>query len=99
MPAHRLDMRFIKEVLRLKFAAGLSHRQIAAALRIGIGTVFNYLAAFERAGLAFPLPDDTDEAELARRLFPPAAAFEPPKFVPPDFADIHQQLKRKGVTR
>ena len=47
MPAQRLDMRLIKEVLRLKFAAQLSHRQIAAALRIGIGTVSNYLAAFE----------------------------------------------------
>jgi len=55
MPAHRLDMRLIKEVLRLKFAASLSHRQIAAALRIGIGTVSNYLAAFERAGLPYPL--------------------------------------------
>ena len=39
MPAHRPDMRLFKEVLRLKFTAGLSHRQIAAAL--GIGTVRN----------------------------------------------------------
>ncbi len=39
MPAHRPDMRLVKEVLRLKFAASLSHRQIAAALRIGIGSV------------------------------------------------------------
>ena len=100
MPAHRLDMRLIKEVLRLKFAAGLSHRQIAAALRLGIGTVCNYLAAFERAGLVYPLSVELDETELARRLFPPALpGIEPPKFVPPDFADIHQQLKRKGVTR
>ncbi len=52
MPAHRLNMRLVKEVLRLKFAASLSHRQIAAALHIGIGTVSNYLAASEAHRLA-----------------------------------------------
>ena len=31
MPAHRSAMRKIKDVLRLKFEARLSHRQIAAA--------------------------------------------------------------------
>ena len=36
MPAHRLDMRLFKEVLRLKFTTGLSHRQIAAALGIQV---------------------------------------------------------------
>lgn len=99
MPAHRVHMRLVKEVLRLKFAAHLSHRQIAAALRIGIGTVSNYLAAFERAGLPYPLPDGLDEVELSRLLFPPTTNFEPPKFVLPDFADIHKQLRLKGVTR
>ena len=69
MPAHRLNMRLVKEVLRLKFAASLSHRQIAAALHIGIGTVSNYLAAFERSGLTFPLPPELDETELGRLLF------------------------------
>jgi hypothetical protein len=44
MPARRHSMRLVSEVLRLKHAAKLSHRQIAGALRIGIGTVTNYLA-------------------------------------------------------
>ncbi len=99
MPAHRLDMRLVKEVLRLKFIAQLSHRQIAAALRIGIGTVSNYLAAFERSGLAYPLPDEMDEAALGRHLFPPTVSFEPSPFLMPDFAAIHEQLRIKGVTR
>lgn len=99
MPAHRLDMRLIKEVLRLKFAASLSHRQIAAALRIGIGTVSNYLAAFERAGLPYPLPPELDETDLGRLLFPPASSASPPSFALPDFASIHEQLRIKGVTR
>ena len=99
MPAHRLVMRLVKEVLRLKFAAALSHRQIAAALRIGIGTVSNYLAAFERSGLSYPLPAGMDEEELGQLLFPPASSAAASPFVPPDFAAVHEQLRIKGVTR
>lgn len=99
MPAHRLDMRLIKEVLRLKFTAHLSHRQIAAALRIGVGSVSNYLAAFDRSGLSYPLPADLDQTELERLLFPPTVSDSPPSRVTPDFADIHSQLRLKGVTR
>ncbi len=91
-------MRLVSEVLRLKHAAKLSHRQIARALRIGIGTVTNYLVAAERAGLSWPLPAELDEAALATKLWPPAPAGEA-KFVTPDFVYIHDQLKLKGVTR
>src|ERR1700736_3462308 len=62
------------EVLRLKHATRLSHRQIDRALRIGIGTVTNYLAAAERAGLSWPLPAELDEAPLDTKLWPPAPA-------------------------
>jgi transposase len=92
-------MRIVKEVLRLKFKAHLSHRQIAAALRIGTGSVSNYLAAFERSGLTYPLPSDLDEAQFERLLFPPADAVAPAQFVPPDFAQVHAELRLKGVTR
>ncbi|MGH9929081.1 MAG: IS21 family transposase [Pyrinomonadaceae bacterium] len=98
MPARRHSMRLVSEVLRLKHAAKLSHRQIARALRIGIGTVTDYLAAAERAGLSWPLPAELDETALAAKLWPPAPASEA-KFVTPDFAYIHEQLKQKGVTR
>ncbi|WP_144079850.1 helix-turn-helix domain-containing protein, partial [Haliea salexigens] len=43
MPAKRLSMRKIKEVLRLKWAQGLSNRQIATACGIGRPTVSEYL--------------------------------------------------------
>ncbi|MBA3357490.1 MAG: IS21 family transposase [Pyrinomonadaceae bacterium] len=98
MPARRHSMRLVSEVLRLKHAAKLSHRQIARVLQIGIGTVTNYLAAAERAGLSWPLPAELDEAALATKLWPPATAGEA-KFVTPDFVYIHEQLKQKGVTR
>lgn len=39
MPNKRLAMRHIKDILRLKLEAKLSHRQIARSLGIGVGTV------------------------------------------------------------
>jgi hypothetical protein len=38
MPTERLSMRKTREVLRLKFACGLSKRRIAAAAGIGVTT-------------------------------------------------------------
>lgn len=102
MPVQRLSMRQIKEVLRLKFAAQLSQRQIARSLKISTGVVAKYLAAADRAGLtSWPLPEEMDETALARALWPQSA---PPTSATQrqatlDFADIHLQLKHKGVTR
>ena len=62
MPAKRLSMRKIKEVLRLKWVSGLSNRQIAASCGIGRPTVSEYLRRAELAGLRWPLSDDLDEA-------------------------------------
>jgi DNA-binding CsgD family transcriptional regulator len=42
MPNKRLIMRHIKEMLRLKLEAKLSHRQIARSLEIAVGTVSAY---------------------------------------------------------
>ena len=39
MPARRLLMRKIREVLRLKHERGLPHRAIAQACAMGVGTV------------------------------------------------------------
>lgn len=51
-------MRKIREVLRLKFDAGLSGRKIAASLRINSGSAGN-LHRFTASGLNWPtaLPD------------------------------------------
>jgi hypothetical protein len=43
MPAEGLPMRQVREVLRLKHAAGVNKRHIAGALRISRSTVAEYL--------------------------------------------------------
>lgn len=75
MPAERLPMRKIKEILRLKLGGGLSARQIARSLKIARSTVAEYLRRAEEAGLAWPLPEDLDETAIERLLFPPKTPF------------------------
>ncbi len=91
-------MRKIKEILRLKWANGLSHRKIAHHCGISRPTVTDYLRRAELAGLSWPLPDGWDDAKLERTLFP-----EPPKGTAlerglPDWTEVHQEMKKKNVT-
>ena len=74
MAATRLLMRRLRELLRLKYDAGLSHRAIAQACALGLGTVTSYLQRATAAGLAWPLPDDLDDAALEARVFVRPAA-------------------------
>lgn len=98
MPAERLSMRKLKEVLRLTYNSHLSQRQVASSLRLSKTTVRKYLALANSAGLSWPLPDTVDDHELARLLFPASASGAPQQLTQPDFPTIHQELKRKGVT-
>jgi transposase len=99
MSAPPISMRKLKDLLRLKYEAGLSQRQIARALRLSLGVVNKYLHAAHAAGLSWPLPEDLSEAQLRRRLFPPGASTPQSHFASLDFAAIHQELKRKGMTK
>lgn len=96
-------MRHLKELFRLKYAAGLSHRQIARSLNLSTGVVSKYVRLASAVGLGYPLPADIDDARLHRLLTadPPPAENKraAPPLALPDFALVHQELKRKGVTR
>lgn len=98
MPRQRLSMRKIEEALRLKWGAGLSPRQIAKAVGVGRTTVSEYIARAEAAGISWPLPEGMDAAQLEQRLFksPGHAAKVAPAQA--DFAALHWELRRKGVT-
>ena len=97
MPADELAMRQIKDILRLRHDAGLSFREIARCLNISVGVVSKYLQLAAVAGITWPPPDDLDEDALAQKLQPPPPANL--SAIPlPNFAEIHQELRRKGVT-
>ena len=49
-------MRKAKEILRLKFEAGLGNHKIARASRVSASTVWDTVARFQMTGLPWPLP-------------------------------------------
>jgi hypothetical protein len=98
MPAQRLSMRQVREVLRLKWACGLSDRKIAQSLRVSRPTVAEYVRRAQAAGLSWPLPDALDDTVLERQLFATAAQTPVARRPIPDWAIVHRELKRKGVT-
>ena len=51
MPAESISMRKLKEILRLKYEAKLSHRQIGSSLSISPGTVSTYINRAKLMGI------------------------------------------------
>ena len=68
MPQQRMDIRMIKDILRLKYSAALSHEAIARSLGISKGVVAKYLGLAGAAGLDWATVAELDEAGLERRL-------------------------------
>jgi hypothetical protein len=100
MPAEKLSMKKIKEVLRLHYA-GLGYRVISNSTGIGLGSVSHYIKRAKACGLTWLLPADLNDEMLQECLFPK----EPVDPVNQeslkagvDYKKIHTELKRKGVT-
>ena len=85
-------MRKIREVLRLKYELGFTHRTIAKALRVAVGTVSEYLAKAKKGGLSWPLPEELSDGELEAGLFPPPGSSGARPGL--DYAHIHEELRR-----
>ncbi|MFX1265635.1 MAG: IS21 family transposase [Promethearchaeota archaeon] len=92
MPARRLSVRKVREILRLKYELGLDNRQISRSCSIPHSSVGNYLRRAKAAGLQWPLPADLSDTVLEAKLFP---AVPVSSDVPlPDFESLHEQLIR-----
>ena len=74
MPARRLLMRKIREVLRLKHERGLSQRAIAQACAIGVGTVTLYLKHLKRTAQQGLLAVTRPASTAPTRTWPPSTA-------------------------
>ncbi len=65
MPAVSISMRKLKEILRLKYGLGLSHRQIARSLVTSPSVVSRYTNRAAQLGIKqWPLPVEWDDAAL-----------------------------------
>lgn len=96
MPKQRISLRMIKDVIRLKWHAQLSHEQIAATLKVSKGVVAKYVGLASAAGLDWEAVRDWSEQQLSTALLPRAASSR--TFVEPDWGRVHRELDRKGVT-
>ena len=93
MPARRLLMRKIREVLRLRHRAGAvppGASALARASAVGVGTVNRYLRRAAEGGLDWPLPAELGDAALDAPSSPRAAPVY--ERVRPDCAYIHREL-------
>ena len=90
-------MHRIKDVLRLKLELHHSHQHIAASLGISKGVVAKYVKLADAAGLHWPQIQAMDETALHDRLMG-GAPQRASSFVAPDYARLHQELQRKGMT-
>lgn len=99
MPTMRVSMRKIRDVLRLTHELRLSVRQVCEATGIGKTAVGEYVSRARVLGITWPVPPEIDDVELERRLF--ASTDSPagePVYAVPDWAKVHEELKRRGVT-
>ena len=97
MPAERIPMRQVLEVLRFVFDQRRSQREISLALSVSQSTVSEYRRRFAAAGLPWPLPPELDEAALEAQLFPPPPHARVPR-PEPDWAGVHRERQRPGMT-
>lgn len=86
----------IKDVIRLKWQAQLSHEQIATTLKISKGAVAKYVGLATVAGLDWETVQGWSEQQLEAALLPRASTSQ--AFVEPDWGRIHRELDRKGMT-
>jgi hypothetical protein len=97
MPGPRLPMRKIRDVLRLS-AAGMSKRKIAASLGVSATAARDCIGRAQRAGLTWPLPESLTDEALELRLYPPPIGPAKDSRPQPDWAAMHRELRRPGVT-
>jgi len=90
-------MRKIQEVLRLRVQSGLSERAIAASISLSRSTVAKIISRAAEAEISWPLPANMDDHQLESILFPIPLG-RPKNCDEPEWNQIHQELKTKGVT-
>jgi transposase len=98
MATERLSMRQIRDILRQKWALGLSHRAVAGSLRVGLGTISSVVSRAQAAGLDWALVQTLTDEGLEGRLYGRPEAAGQRQRPAPDCAWLHAERRRPGVT-
>ena len=99
MPAERVSMRRIREILRLKYEGGATERAIARSIGVARSTVALTLERVAAAQLGWPLPAGLSDAVLEAMLYAGAGRPQGSRGrAEPDWTHVHHELRRPGVT-
>jgi transposase len=98
MSRSHISMRKIREVMRLKWECGCSHRAIGKSIKVSDSTVSDCLRRARDAGLSWPLPNDLTDDQLEKKLYSPVRKIGEEKRGEIDWSYIHKELKRKHMT-
>ena len=84
-----------REILRLH-SLGLNKTEIASSCQCARNTVAATLQRAANCSLQWPLPEEMSDKQLSERLFPSSTS--KPVYKMPDYASVHKELQRSGVT-
>ena len=90
-------MRQIRETLRLHLCARLSFSEVGRSLKISKSAAAKYASMARAANVDWEIAQTLTDQELEARLYRPALPRSSHQLAP-DFATVHQELKRAGVT-
>jgi hypothetical protein len=98
MPAERTTMRQVREIVRLH-QAGISTREIGIRVGVAASTVRLTMRRVAAAGLLEGIPAEQSDVALEKLLFTGSGKKTGHRrCADPDWAAVHQELKRKHVT-
>ncbi len=92
-------MRNLREILRLRYQSGLSLRQIKGSQRVSLGAVQKITSRADELTLDWEEISQLDDQQLARLFYPESDTRVSSMFQLPDWVDVHQELRRKGMTK
>lgn len=92
-------MRKLREILRLRLQGDLSIRQIKDSLRLSQGAVQKVTSKAKALNLDWEAIEQLDEQALALCFYPESDTRVSNQFQLPSWIEVHQELKRKGVTK
>src|SRR5690606_14948970 len=98
MATERLSMRKIREMLRPKWVAQGSHREVARSLSVSPGAVASAVGRARALALTWEAVEALSDDALEQQLYGPRAADVAGQRPAPDLAWIHRELRRPGVT-
>jgi len=74
-------------------------RQIKASLRISLGVIQKVTSKARSEGLDWAAIEKLDDQQLASLFYPSSDTRVSDDFELPDWVEVHQELRRKGVTK